>query len=141
MIRYNCSSKSKRRISMNKNRPPQDLVLDLTRRGEHRVFMMAAVIVDPRGYIFSWGWNHNLERPVDGSSAHAEVHAIRRANRSRLGGATIYVAGRRRGTNRILFSKPCSDCERRIRKTGITMIVYSNPDSPTGWSTLQSKFI
>lgn len=125
---------------MNRNRPPRDLVLDLTERGDHRMFMMAAVIADSRG-IFSWGWNHKFEKIEDGNSTHAEVHTIRRANRSRLAGATIYVAGKKRNNGEIILAKPCPVCQRRILKTGITRIIYSNPESPTGWSILFSQFV
>ena len=113
---------------MNIRKPPQELALDLTVRSVMK-YQMAAVIFDNRG-IFSWGWNY-----VDGiKSVHAEIHATKRANRHRLTGSAIVVAGIQNSNNKLLLSLPCPDCWRRIELAGITKIIYQNPASLTGWS-------
>lgn len=92
---------------------------------------MAAVIFDNHG-VFSWGWNY-----VDGiKSVHAEIHAINRANRRRLAGATIAVAGIQNSNGKLLLSLPCPACRRRIEGVGIVRIVYQDSTSPTGWSKI-----
>lgn len=116
---------------MNIRKPPQELALDLTVRSVMK-YQMAAVIFDNYG-IFSWGWNH-----VDGiGSVHAEIHAIKRANRKRIRkGATIVIAGYNNDSGKRVLSLPCSDCKNRIKASGIAEIIYQNPASHTGWSKI-----
>jgi len=60
-------------------------------------------------------------------SVHAEVHAIARANRKRLMGSTITVAGIRATTGTLVFARPCAKlCLPRIRVVGISHMVYRN---------------
>lgn len=80
---------------------------------------MAAVLSDKYG-IFAWGWNHLGNT---GYGTHAEEHAISRANRNRLKGATITVYGIRRKTP--VFSRPCEQvCMPIIEKVGIKEIQF-----------------
>jgi hypothetical protein len=71
---------------------------------------MAAVLSDTHG-VFAWGWNHP---GPDGFGTHAEEHALSRANRRRLAGSTITIAGLRSGaqrsrSRRFVYSKPCAE--------------------------------
>jgi deoxycytidylate deaminase len=95
---------------------PQSLALDLLSRSSCSV-QVAAVIFDKHG-IFSWGWNH---LGSSGLGEHAEIHAIKRANKRRLEGASIAVAGRRvrKLWNTVVPSMPCEACGRRLAKVGI----------------------
>lgn len=95
---------------MIKPRDPSELAEDLVHRSICAV-QVAAVIADKDG-IFSWGWNH----VGSGYGTHAESHAIQRANKQRLHGATIYVAARRQRTTNPITAKPCEDCQRLIDK-------------------------
>lgn len=95
---------------MLKPRDPRELTEDLLNRSICSV-QVAAVLAD-HGGIFSWGWNS----AGLGLGLHAEVHAIQRANRERLRGATIYVASQRRRNKKVVLSKPCEDCQRLIDK-------------------------
>ncbi len=63
----------------------------------------------------------------DGYGEHAEAGAIRRSNRKRLKGATIWVASIRNRNNKVINSKPCSDCQRLINKHGLK-VVYRGAD-------------
>lgn len=58
----------------------------------------------------------------DGLGEHAEAHAIRRANRSRLKGSVIYIAAQRRRNKKIVTARPCSECEKLLRKYHIAAI-------------------
>lgn len=120
---------------MNKNKLPEQLVLDILERSNCAV-KMGAVLADKYG-IFSWGWNYT--RIWDTASQHengmhAEVHAIERANPKRLKGATIYVAGRRTSSGNIVESKPCENCMAWIQAVRIDRIVYLDK---TEWRTLR----
>ena len=111
------------------NIPPRDLAIDLINRSSCR-FKMAAVIADGWG-IFSWGWNSS---GPSGMGMHAEEHAISRANRRRLKGATITVVGMNANGNWVL-SMPCRErCLPLLMKVGIGHIVWM--DKQGGWNVL-----
>jgi tRNA(Arg) A34 adenosine deaminase TadA len=84
------------------------LVIDLLDRSVCSV-QVAAVLYDAYG-IFAWGWNS----VGNGFGQHAEIHALSRANRRRLPGSTLVVAGRRRGN--VVPSPPCPACRLRLTK-------------------------
>ncbi len=95
---------------------------------------MAAVISDNYG-IFSWGWNHPGPKS---EGIHAEQHALIRANRKRLKGARLTVAGLRKKSGNKVLSRPCDDedwsCLALARKAGIHAIEYHTKDG--GWRKL-----
>lgn len=104
---------------MKTNRDPRELTIDLLPRSVCSV-RVAAVIADRHG-IFSWGWNS----VGAGFGEHAEAAAIRRANKKRLAGATIFVASVRARNEKAVGSRPCEDCQALIDKHGLTAI-YRN---------------
>ena len=104
---------------MQKPRDPRELAIDLLARSTCTV-QVAAVLADSSG-IFSWGHNHV---GFDGMGQHAEAEAIRRANRKRLRGATIYVAAVRKRNQKIVSACPCEDCYLRIAAAGVKKIYY-----------------
>lgn len=73
---------------------------------------VGAAIGDDRG-IFSWGWN---SCGPSGMGQCAEQHAILRANKKRLRGANIYVAGMRKRNGKLVTSMPCAKCAALIKK-------------------------
>ncbi|TSC62318.1 MAG: hypothetical protein G01um101448_286 [Parcubacteria group bacterium Gr01-1014_48] len=85
---------------------------------------MAAVISDKYG-IFSWGWNHPGPKS---EGIHAEKHALMRANRKRLKGAKLTIAGMRKKSKNKVLSRPCDDeewsCLALACKAGIGIIEY-----------------
>lgn len=105
---------------MNTRCSPMDLAIDLIDRSSCNV-RVAAVITDRTGRIFSWGWNH---AGVDGLGECAEALAIRRANRNRLKGSTIYVAGMRVRNGKFVPSKPCQKCQKLLEAAGIKRVFY-----------------
>lgn len=95
---------------MRKPTDTRQLAIDILERSKCLV-QVGATIADNTG-IISWGWNGvGL-----GFGIHAEAHAILRANKRRLFGATIYVASKRKRNSKIVTSKPCVDCQRLIAK-------------------------
>ena len=74
--------------------------------------------------MVGWGWNG----VGSGWGEHAEAAAIRRSNRRRLSGATIYVAAERFRNGHIVTARPCSECIRKIRRAGIGVVMYRNPN-------------
>jgi len=126
---------------MRKRQGPKELAIDLLPRspcGEK----VAAVLVDKKGLIFGWGWNHPVSGKNHDIGKHAEAHAVERANPKRLKGATIYVAGCRESNGVILNARPCDghrtyrtrntdSCLEMLKKRGIVRVVHTcrSPDS------------
>ena len=103
---------------MNTSRSPRELAIDLLPRSICKV-QVAAVLADNHG-IFAWGWNSI----GNGSGQHAETHAISRASRERLKGATIYIASQRRWNKKPITSKPCPDCWGHIESAWLKKMVW-----------------
>lgn len=124
---------------MNTRRPATDLALDILSRSTYKISKLGAVIYDNFG-IISWGWNHwylndgNYDTPP---TIHAEVHAITRANRKRMRGSIMVIACKMRSEKNVHLAMPCEKCMKRIIKVGIKKIIFTNPRSPTLWSTIE----
>lgn len=99
----------------------KELASDILARSGCSVQVGAAIEAD--GHIISWGWN---SPGFDGYGLHAEAHAIMRANRKRLRGATIYVASIRRRNLRLVTSKPCAACQKLIDKWDLRVVWRNN---------------
>lgn len=110
-------------------KPPDSklLALDLLHRSTCNV-QVASVIADSWGVV-SWGWN---SAGSTGYGEHAEAAAIRRANRKRLKGATIYVAAQRRKHGGAVMALPCKACQEIIKAAGISLIIYRNGQGEWG---------
>lgn len=106
---------------MKKPNSGEQLAVDISARSGCSV-QVGAALVDANG-IFAWGWN---SVGFDGHGLHAEAHAILRANKKRLAGATIYVSSTRRRNNKIVTSKPCEDCQKLLNKWNIKAIWRDN---------------
>lgn len=85
------------------------------------------------GSVLSIGinkWRNNLAPVQDiyingcleSISIHAEVDALSRV--ANANGATLYVARLRKDGSSAL-SKPCLNCEKKIREAGITKVIYT----------------
>lgn len=101
-------------VCMNLKAHPTEIALALLSRSICSV-QVAAVLVDDWG-VFSWGWN---SMGPDGLGQHAEEHAISRANRKRLEGATIYIASQRKRNKRPVCSRPCETCQPILKGIGV----------------------
>lgn len=99
----------------------KDLAEDILVRSKCAV-RVGAAIEDATG-IISWGWNFD---GFDGHGLCAERHAIQRANRKRLSGATIYVAGMRHRNGKLVPAKPCETCEKVIKKWNLQVVWRDN---------------
>lgn len=115
---------------MNTRTSPKQLAVDLCARSSCQ-YKMAAVLHDKTG-IFAWGWNSS---GPDGMGQHAEDMALRRANRRRLEGATMTVAGIKPSGRGKVLSAPCSACMKLIMASGLKKVVYFQPQNDTngGW--------
>lgn len=103
---------------MNTARDPKEMIDDLLKRSICMV-QVAAIVRDTHGN-FGWGWN-SVGR---GFGEHAEVAAIRRSNRDRLKGCSLYVKGRRRRNGKVVLSMPCNACKAAIVSAGIKDVWY-----------------
>jgi len=88
---------------------------------------VAAVIVDTRGRIMSWGWNG---QGSDGLGLCAERMAIKRANKDRLFGSVVFVAGKWRKSGKFVSAKPCEKCQRVLTNRGM---IYMDRDEQGRW--------
>ena len=104
---------------------PRQLAIDLLPRSVCAI-QVASAIADRKGRIVSWAWNSSGR---DGFGEHAEAAAIRRANKNRLEGTTIYVAAKRGG---VITARPCSNCQRALRGYGLRWMVWRDRE---GWHT------
>lgn len=96
---------------MNTKRDPKEIAESILFRSTCNVQVGSCISLNSR--IISWGWNSS---GFSGFGLHSEAHAIKRANKDRLEGATIYVASRRKANDRIVLSKPCEACQKLIDK-------------------------
>ncbi len=109
---------------MNRRLDPKELTVSLVLPRSQCQVRVGAVITDRSGVNFSVGWNNSGR---DGLGEHAEAYAIRNANRKRLPGSTIYVAGIRVRNGNFVPSRPCDDCRRLLKKYRIKKAVYITP--------------
>ena len=97
---------------MQKSAGAKQVAIDILGRSICQV-QVGAAIEDHKGRIMSWGWNFD---GLDGYGMCAEAHAILRANKSRLYGSTIYIAGLRQRNGNLVETKPCEKCQALIDK-------------------------
>lgn len=119
---------------MRTNGDPKELAFLVARRAndfQTSPYQLGAVLADKWG-VFAWGWCHRGDRPYL-RSVHAERHAIERANPSRLKRATLYVAGQRRNSGRVILAAPCLDCQVLIEEKAIPQVVFTNPNEVGLW--------
>jgi len=110
--------------TVRKDKLPQQLAIDIMHRSVCNV-MVGAVIYDYSGRLIGWG--HNNSGP-DGNGICAEKMAIRRANRSRLRGATIYIAGAWKCSGNYVVAKPCGSCYALLKKHGVSKVCNIRKD-------------
>lgn len=103
---------------MNKKIPYDELARIISQRSICNV-KVGAIIYDKHG-VFAWGWNSS----GSGYGLCAERHAISRANRKRLVGATILTVSMRRAKQ--ICSTPCIKCSLAIKKAGIAKVIYAS---------------
>src|SRR5258706_10752102 len=105
---------------MNLTLPPKQIAVDIAGRSRCSV-RVGACLVDRKGRIFATGWNGI---GPDGMGQCAECHALGRANRKRLSGSIVYVAGFRTRTGKPVTSRPCPNCLRMLCWAGILSARY-----------------
>ncbi len=115
---------------MDKNKTPMQLAIDISGRSSCSV-RVGSVIVDRKGRLLSWGWNGI---GPDGMGMCAECHALIRANRKRLQGSTVFIAGFRNRTGFAVTSKPCYNCEKMLTWAGIRAVHYLTKEGT--WESL-----
>ncbi len=107
---------------MKKGCGPRELALNLLHRSPCNI-QVAAVLSDRNG-IFAWYWNN----VGDGFGMCAERKAIKQANRKRLKGAILTIAGRRKRNGRFVFCQPCLHCFNTAKRAGIKIVEHTTKD-------------
>lgn len=101
---------------MNKNRDPKEIAEAMIKRSICMISVGACIAT--KDSVHSWGHNHV---GFDGRGEHAEASAIRRSNKKRIIGQTIYVAGEYRNAN-FVNAKPCEECQKLIDKFNLKVV-------------------
>lgn len=109
---------------MNFKRLPEEIAETVSYRSTRNV-RVGSCIIDTIGRVISIGWNH--EGP-DGLGECAEAFAIKRANRKRLVGASIYIFGQWGHSLNWVTAIPCSRCMALIRKHDLHNVWHSGKD-------------
>jgi tRNA(Arg) A34 adenosine deaminase TadA len=134
---FSANLKTVNEEKMNTRLSPRELALALLQRSTCNV-RVGAVLSDRKG-IYAWGWNFGESSMPFRRGTHAEEHAIRRANRKRLQGSTITVAGMRRNGH-FVYSKPCAEiCLPLCKKHGIEVIEFV--DKSGTWVTMKLDYV
>lgn len=92
-------------------------------------FRLGAVITDKSGRVLVSAYNTYKTHPIWGSEQndyrhmHAECHALYQLSLKGINprGTVMYVY-RKNGYN----AKPCRHCEKMIRKSGVSKVIYTN---------------
>ena len=108
---------------MKKPSNPIEIALAMVSRSTCNV-RVGAVIWDSAG-IISWGWN---SAGPSGMGQCAEIHALLRANRSRLANSSIAIAGKRKAST-VVTSFPCEKCFARLQKYKLSTVYIEQKDS------------
>ncbi len=103
---------------------PRRLAEDLLARSTCSV-QVAAVLVDDNGRIIAWGWN---DMGPTGFGLHAESHCLHRANKTRIEGSTIYVAGQRKKSENPVLARPCDACMAKLISYKVSDVWYRDRD-------------
>lgn len=73
---------------------------------------------------------HNTGNYGDCPAVHAEQNAMLSANRAKMIGATMYLAGFEADGTAVKECKPCPICDRMIKNAGIVDVVTRREQSP-----------
>jgi cytidine deaminase len=85
-------------------------------------FKLGAILETNKGIYVGYNKNRNHPEIHWASAEHAEMRALRLAGNN-TNGSTMYVA-RVKGLNDRM-SKPCKDCEDRMREAGVRRVIYT----------------
>jgi deoxycytidylate deaminase len=78
---------------------------------------MHACLIVRGGGILAMGYNHG--------SCHAETMALKQIWGNKRKGATLISIRITKGQNLLANAKPCPNCEKAIRESGIKKVYYS----------------
>jgi tRNA(Arg) A34 adenosine deaminase TadA len=94
-------------------------------------YKTGAVIYSPMGVAIATGWSHYSEfNLAQYRSIHAELHAVLRSPlKTKLKGATVYVATVRAKNGNTTLSKPCKLCMALLHESGLKAAYYTCGDS------------
>ena len=98
------------------------------RRNDARTFLLGAVGIRNDGVLVS---SKNIASTDCAPHHHAETRLVRKLTP----GSTVWVARVAKGTGNWAMARPCPNCERRLRGSGVTKIVYTI--GPNEWGVIE----
>jgi deoxycytidylate deaminase len=103
-----------------------DHAIHIAKRSPQRRFQTGCSIFKGNKLV-SCGWSHESDRTLKSYfSVHSEIHALLRANRDDLRGATAYVATlSRKSGNLAANSKPCRGCAAALYAAGVVEVWFT----------------
>lgn len=93
----------------------------------HSQFRLGAALYLGKRLI-SIGWNQDKTHPEQRSIfnwQHAELNCLIGTSKTDLSRATMYVARINKG-GKLKIGKPCKDCQRILRASGLRRVIYTN---------------
>lgn len=95
------------------------------KRSTHSRFKTGAIIVSGEKEISS-GWSHTSNTTLSELfSVHAEIHSLLRAPRTKIKGATLYIATLNKRGKFATSSCPCKTCGGASLAAGISTVYYT----------------
>lgn len=119
---------------------PKDFVnigraFDAALLSDHRRCRHGAIVVKASRKSIGFNRVKNNPRYVEENwTIHAECDAIKKA--SHTAGATCYSV-RIDLVGNSGYAKPCVNCFKVLKDAGVRKVIYSSPDSPTGFRLLK----
>lgn len=102
------------------------------RKIDNRTFLLGAIGMRNDGVIVS---SRNIAAPDCAPRHHAESRLVRKMTP----GSTVWVARVRRRNGEWALAKPCANCERILRSTGVHRVVYTI--SPGEWGVIDLRHV
>jgi deoxycytidylate deaminase len=84
-----------------------------------------AIVLDKKGNIISSGYNRKIKYYNHKFTIHAEVDAINKLKKNKIGDLTLIVVRVVTKQKILALSKPCNSCDDYIRKKNVSMVYYS----------------
>lgn len=101
--------------------------IKIAERSTNKTHKTGAAIYDRKGNLIANGWSHIGMPRLSLYSTHAELHALRRSHKP-IQEATIYIATLAAKNSHLALGKPCKDCVRALRDSGVTKVVFTTAD-------------
>lgn len=110
---------------------------EICKRSEHRCKHGSVI---RKGSFATIGYNKQKNDPRlvsrENLEIHAEHDALRQHSRAKQGTCIVVRMG---NDGESKYSRPCDGCMKRLVAAGVKRVIYSNPESHSGFSELKLR--